>query len=70
MELTCNLLSDLRVAQLGPPLSDTFLFFIRYEIDRDLGFLFDATRYRSIFLASEMTFFRDLLLDNLFRGIF
>ena len=29
-------------------------------------FLFEIDRYLSIFLASEMTFFRDLLLYNLF----
>ena len=35
-----------------------------------LGFLFEIDRYQSLFLASEIFFFRDLLLDNLLRGFF
>ena len=56
-------------------------FFIRYETDQDLGFLFDTNRYQTIFLASEMTFFflgiyclttffLGDFFDDLFLGIF
>ena len=45
------------------PLSDTFF----PQCDRDFWVVI---RYRSRFLASEMTFLRDLFLDSLFLGFF
>ena len=44
--------------------------FIWYEINQDLGFSFDTTRYRSIFLAPEMTFWGFVVWQPFFKGNF